>query len=88
MITRTYTLTQTKPIGNIGIVNIDRIFAKNSPKNSTNTHLFLSHHNKWAATEKERDGTPGFTTSQRDNGDAIVESTPKLFLGHIKVLHL
>lgn len=29
-----------------------------------------------------------FTTLQRDNGDAIVESTPKFFLGHIKVLHL
>lgn len=32
----------------------------------------------------ERDSGTGFTTLRRDNGDAIVESTPKLFLGHIK----
>lgn len=51
-------------------------------------HVYLSLSHSIGELTKERDSAPGFTTSQRDNGDAIVESTPNFFLGHIKVLHL
>jgi hypothetical protein len=79
--------THALKIGNIGIVNIYR-YLRSMPITELYFYPCYTCYNKRGQGMLERDRGPGFTALRRDNGDAIVESTPKFFLGHIKVLHL